>query len=72
MTSQDEKYAKCYKALKKSILNTHDDLMTVIDKKNPFGIPDPKLQLQFLRGWMQVIQGIEDHYSVDTRDRIIN
>jgi hypothetical protein len=25
-----------------------------------------------LRGWMQVIQSIEDSYGVDSRDQIIN
>lgn len=72
MSEQNEKYALCYQAVKKALLNTHMDLMKVIDDKNPHNIPDPKLQLQFLRGWMQVIQGIEDSYGVNSRERIIN
>ncbi len=72
MTNQEEKYAKCYHAVKKAMANTHIDLMTIIQNKNPNNMPDPKLQLQFLRGWMQVIQSIEDAYNVDARDRIIN
>ena len=72
MTSQDEKYVLCYKAVKKGLLNTHNDLMHIIENKNPHNIPDPKMQLQFLRGWMQVIQSIEDSYGVDSRDQIIN
>lgn len=67
MTSQDEKYVKCYHAFKKSMINTHMDLMKVIEGNNPHNIPDPKLQLQFLQGWMQAIQTIEDSYGVDTR-----
>jgi len=72
MSSQDEKYVLCYKAVKKALLNTHDDLISIIDNKNPHNIPDPKLQLTFLRGWMQVIQSIEDSYGVDQQTRIIN
>ena len=72
MTIQDEKYVKCYIAVKKALLNTHTDLMHIIENKNPHNIPDPKMQLQFLRGWMQVIQSIEDSYGVDTRDQIVN
>jgi hypothetical protein len=72
MTTADEKYVLCYKAVKKALLNTHNDLMHIIENKNPHNIPDPKMQLQFLRGWMQVIQSIEDSYGVDSRDQIIN
>jgi hypothetical protein len=72
MSNQEEKYALCYHAMKKAMANTYHDLMTVIQKGNPNGIPDPKLQLQFLGGWMQVIQGIEDSYGIDKRDQIIN
>jgi hypothetical protein len=72
MTTADEKYVLCYKAVKKALLNTHDDLISIIDSKNPHNIPDPKLQLTFLRGWMQVIQSIEDSYGVDSRDQILN
>ena len=72
MTSQDEKYALCYHAMKKAMANTYQDLMSVLQKGNPNNIPDPKLQLQFLGGWMQVVQGIEDSYGIDRRDQIIN
>jgi hypothetical protein len=72
MNTQDEKYVLCYKAVKKALLNTHEDLISIIDGKNPHNIPDPKLQLTFLRGWMQVIQSIEDSYGVDQQTRIIN
>ena len=72
MTTQDEKYVLCYKAVKKALLNTHEDLISIIDSKNPHNIPDPKLHLTFLRGWMQVIQSIEDSYGGDQQSRIIN
>ncbi|NDC22433.1 hypothetical protein EBZ57_03655 [bacterium] len=70
MSSQDEKYALCYHATKKAMMNTYEDLVGIIQKGNPHNLPDPKLQLQFLSGWMQVIQGIEDSYNVDGRDKI--
>lgn len=72
MTTQDEKYVKCYHAFKKSMLNTYQDLMQIIQDGNPHNLPDPKLQLQFLSGWMQLVQSIEDSYGVDTQDRIIH
>lgn len=70
MTTEDEKYALCYKAVKKALFNTHMDLIKIIEDKNPYNMPDPKLQLTFLRGWMQVIQGIEDAYGVNQQNRI--
>jgi len=72
MTTEDEKYVLCYHAVKKALMNTHIDLMNIIDKKNPHGLPDPQLQLTFLRGWMQVIQSIEDAYGVNQQNKIIN
>lgn len=72
MTTEDEKYALCYKAVKQALLNTHMDLVKVIQSKNPHNIPDPELQLKLLRGWMTVIQDVEDAYKVNQRDRIIN
>jgi hypothetical protein len=72
MTTEDEKYVLCYKAFKKALLNTHMDLISIIEDKNPHNIPDPKLQLTFLRGWMQVVQSIEDAYGVNEQSRIIN
>lgn len=72
MTTEDEKYVKCYNDVKKALLNTHIDLIDIIEKGNPHNIPDPKLQLTFLRGWMQVIQGIEDTHNVNNRNTIIN
>lgn len=72
MTTEDEKYVLCYKAVKKALLNTHMDLINIIETKNPHNIPDPKLQLTFLRGWMQVIQSIEDSYGVNQQNRIHN
>jgi hypothetical protein len=72
MSSQDEKYVLCYHAFKKAMVNTHQDLIQIIDTKNPHNLPDPKLQLQFLRGWMQLVQSIEDSYGVDQQNRIIN
>jgi hypothetical protein len=54
------------------LLNTHMDLISIIEDKNPHNIPDPKLQLTFLRGWMQVVQSIEDAYGVNEQSRIIN
>lgn len=72
MTTEDEKYALCYKAVKKALFNTHMDLIKIIEDKNPHNLPDPKLQLTFLRGWMQVIQSIEDAYGVNQQNRIKN
>jgi hypothetical protein len=72
MNTQDEKYVLCYHAFKKAMVNTHNDLIQIIETKNPHNLPDPKLQLQFLRGWMQLVQSIEDSYGVDSRDQIIN
>ena len=72
MTTEDEKYVKCYHAVKKAMMNTHDDIMQIINSGNPHNLPDPKLQLRFLRGWMQVVQNIEDTFQVNQQSRIIN
>ena len=72
MTTEEEKYVKCYHAFKKAMMNTHDDIMHIINTGNPHNIPDPKLQLQFIRGWMQAVQNIEDGYQVNQQSRIIH